>query len=221
VTLTQPTPGTTNTAPATFSLVADASDSDGTIAAVEFFEGANSLGRVTAPPFVWSWSGVPEGSYQLTAVATDNLGETTTSEPVDVTVVPFSGTAPELSVEVEGDMIHLAWSGAGFQLQYKASLGAATWIDVPNTTGVSQIDLPVSLGAQYFRLVGSGEPSGPSLNVAVTGTAVTVSWPPATVGYRLQSNVALGASGWTDLITTGNTFTEPIAGPARFYRLVQ
>ena len=124
VTLTQPTPGTTLTAPATFSLVANASDSDGTIAAVEFFEGANSLGRVTAPPFVWSWSGVTEGSYQLTAVATDNLGEATTSEPVGVTVVPFSGTAPTLNVEVEGDTIHLAWSGSGFQLQYKTSVGA-------------------------------------------------------------------------------------------------
>ncbi len=51
VTLSQPTPGTTLAAPATFSLVANASDSDGTIAAVEFFEGSNSLGRVTAPIF--------------------------------------------------------------------------------------------------------------------------------------------------------------------------
>jgi len=149
------------------------------------------------------------------------LGEATTSEPVDVTVVPFSGTAPTLNVEVEGDTIRLAWSGSGFQLQYKTSLDPASWIDVPNTIGVSQIDLPISLGAQYFRLVGSGTPSGPSLSVAVAGADITVSWPPATVGYRLQSNDALGAAGWLEIPTTGNTFTAPIAGAARFYRLVQ
>jgi hypothetical protein len=221
VTLTQPAAGTTRTAPATFSLVANATDADGTIAAVEFFAGTNSLGRVTASPFVWSWSGVAEGSYQLTAVATDNLGDATTSEPVGVTVLPFSGTGPTLSVEVQGEMIHLEWSSAGFQLQYKTGVEAPTWIDVPNTTGVSQIDLPVSLGAQYFRLIGAGTPGGPVLSVSVTGTDITVSWPPATVGYRLQSNILLGATGWTDLPTTGNTFTEPIAGAARFYRLVQ
>lgn len=219
VTLTEPASGSTLTAPATFSLAASATDSDGTIAAVEFFEGGNSLGRVTTPPFVWSWSGVPEGSYLLTAVATDNLGATSTSEAVAVSVLPFSGTAPTLIVEVDGDTIHLAWGGAGFQLQYKAALGDSTWEDVPGTTGVSQIDLPTSLGAQYFRLVGSGTPAGPELSVVIAGNSITVSWPVGTTGYGLQSNTVLEGAGWVDVPTSGNTFTEEIAGAARFYRL--
>jgi hypothetical protein len=221
VTLTEPASGSTLSAPATFSLVANATDADGTIAAVEFFEGGNSLGRVTIPPFVWSWSGVPEGSYLLTAVATDNLGATSSSEGVAVTVLPFSGTAPTLVVEVDGDTIRLAWGGAGFQLQYKVALGDAPWEDVPGTTEVSQIDLPSGLGAQYFRLVGSGTPAGPELSVVIVGNSITVSWPVGTTGYGLQSNTVLEGIGWVDVPTSGNTFTEEIAEAARFYRLVQ
>jgi hypothetical protein len=222
VVLVQPAPGTTLTAPATFLLEANATDPDGSVVEVQFFEGTNSLGRVMSPsPFVWSWSGVPEGSYVLTAVATDNQGESTVSEPVAVTVLPWSGTAPMLAVVVEGETIHLSWSGTGFQLQYKTSLGNAAWIDVPDTTGVSQIDLPTSLGAQYFRLIGSGTPSGPQLSISVAGNNITVAWPAGTTGYRLQSKNALDGSGWTDVATTGNTFSEGISGVARFYRLAQ
>jgi hypothetical protein len=221
VALIQPASGATLTAPATFLIEANAIDPDGTITRVEFFEGTNSLGAVDVPPFVWTWSGVMEGSYSLTAVATDNIGESVVSGPVGVTVLPWSGTAPELSVTVTGETLHLSWSGAGFQLQYKTDLGGSTWIDVPDTTGVTAIDLPTSLGAQYFRLVGSGVPSGPVLDVSVTGDSITVSWPAGTTGYRLQSKNALGDAVWTEIPTTMNSYTESIAAGARFYRLIQ
>jgi hypothetical protein len=221
IVLTQPAPGAIRTAPATFLIEADATDSDGTIISVEFFEGTNSLGTIDTPPFVWTWSGVMEGSYSLSAVATDNIGESTVSSPVEVTVLPWSGTAPELSVTVTGDTLHLSWSGTGFQLQYKTDLDGAAWIDVPNTTGVTQIDLSTSLGAQYFRLVGSGTPSGPVLEVAVTAGSVTVSWPAGTTGYRLQAKTALGDAVWTEIPTTTNSHTESIVGGTRFYRLIQ
>ena len=221
VVLAQPAPGTTLTAPATFMLEANATDPDGSIVGVEFFEGTNSLGRVTSSPFVWSWSGVMEGSYVITAVATDNLGESTVSEPVAVTVLPGSGTTPVLSAQVTGETIHLAWTGTGFQLQYKTALGDLEWNDVPGTTGVSQIDLPTNLGAQYFRLVGSGTPTGPQLSISMVGNSLTISWPGGTTGYRLQSKNALDDSPWTDIPTTGNTYSESISGGTRFYRLAQ
>ncbi len=221
VALTQPAPGTTLTAPATFFIEADATDEDGAIVEVEFFEGTNSLGRVTAAPFVWSWSGVSEGAYVLTAVATDNQGGSTVSEPIEVTVLPWSGTAPELSVEISGETLHLSWSSTGFQLQYKSGLDGSPWIDVPNTTGVNQINLPISLGAQYFRLVGAGTPTGPELTMSVSGGIISISWPANAIGYRLQAKETLGAGGWTDLVTTGNTYSEVISDGSRFYRLTQ
>ena len=65
---------------------ASASDSDGTIAKVDFYAGTTLLGTATAAPYTLTWSGVGTGTYTLTAVATDNAGATTTSSAVSVTV---------------------------------------------------------------------------------------------------------------------------------------
>ena len=76
VTLTQPADGATFTAPATVNLAATASDTDGTVAKVEFFNGATKLGEDTTAPYSFTWSGVAAGTYTLTARATDDLGGT-------------------------------------------------------------------------------------------------------------------------------------------------
>jgi hypothetical protein len=86
VALTQPASGATFTAPATVALAATASDSDGTVAKVEFFNGATKVGEDTTAPYSFNWTGVPVGSYSLTARATDNLGARTTSAARTITV---------------------------------------------------------------------------------------------------------------------------------------
>jgi hypothetical protein len=88
VAITAPLPGTLFVAPATIAMTATASDPDagGSIAKVEFFQGATKLGEDTTAPYAFTWSNVPNGTYSLTARATDNLGKTTTSAPVTVTV---------------------------------------------------------------------------------------------------------------------------------------
>ncbi|MBI2949749.1 MAG: hypothetical protein HYY23_19125, partial [Verrucomicrobia bacterium] len=85
-------------APANVNLAALAFDFDGTISSVEFFEGEHSLGlgtnkpgvtdreRFPAPYFELTWTNVPPGHYVLTALAKDNLGATTRSKAIDITV---------------------------------------------------------------------------------------------------------------------------------------
>ena len=86
VAITSPVNGASFTAPATISLTANASDSDGTIASVTFYQGSTAIGTVSSAPYSFSWTSVGQGSYTLTAVATDNDGAVTTSVPVNVTV---------------------------------------------------------------------------------------------------------------------------------------
>ncbi|MCL5098990.1 MAG: Ig-like domain-containing protein, partial [Candidatus Omnitrophica bacterium] len=81
------TNGTTLSAPATITLTATAADADGSIARVEFFKGSSSMGVVTTSPYTITASITSPGNQVLTAVATDNLGVQTTSDPVNIRVI--------------------------------------------------------------------------------------------------------------------------------------
>jgi hypothetical protein len=98
VTLTAPLGGSSFTAPASIALAANASDSDGTVARVDFFANGTLVGSDTTSPFALTWSGVAAGNYRLTAVARDNGGLTATSSPVDIVVVaPTVGSGTSAS----------------------------------------------------------------------------------------------------------------------------
>ena len=86
VSLTSPVANQSFTAPANISLAAMASDADGNIARVEFFQGSTLIGSATAAPYGAAWNNVPAGNYILTAKATDDLGATRSSTAVSITV---------------------------------------------------------------------------------------------------------------------------------------
>src|SRR6185503_17962911 len=67
VSISSPANNTVSNAPASFTINASASDSDGTISKVEFFQGTTLLNTDTAAPFSFAWSNVAAGSYSLTA----------------------------------------------------------------------------------------------------------------------------------------------------------
>ncbi len=100
-----PTSGAVFYTPTNISLLARAADPDGSVTNVEFFANTTDLGRglpvVLDPPgvngvtglvYFLNWLNVPTNSWSLTAVATDNDGLSSTSAPVNITVLP--GPAP-------------------------------------------------------------------------------------------------------------------------------
>jgi hypothetical protein len=95
VSITNPAAGASFIAPTTVTIQAAASDSDGSVTNVQFFDGASSLGNATLSPYGIS-AGLALGSHTLTAVASDNFGATTTSASVTVTVV--SNSPPTVSI---------------------------------------------------------------------------------------------------------------------------
>ncbi|MHB8914386.1 MAG: Ig-like domain-containing protein [Thiobacillus sp.] len=97
VSLTSPISGASSTAPASVTLSANASDSDGSIAKVEFYNGTTLINTDTTAPYRYDGTGVAADSYTLTAKATDNLGVVTTSAPVSITVSPPPNVAPTVS----------------------------------------------------------------------------------------------------------------------------
>jgi Big-like domain-containing protein len=112
VQIVAPDPGASFVAPAQIQIVADASDPDGRVRRVSFYatsSGVTSLIGVRfrhhgrdwdwdaedteaahghTQRFTFNWQNVSAGHYVLTAVATDDNGESTTSAPVPITVTP-------------------------------------------------------------------------------------------------------------------------------------
>jgi uncharacterized repeat protein (TIGR02059 family) len=70
----------------TVTIDAIASDPDGTISKVEFYNGSERLVEVTTAPYTFIWKDVVPGNYTITAIATDNLNDTTKSSPVEFIV---------------------------------------------------------------------------------------------------------------------------------------
>ncbi len=133
--LTQPAAGAAFYAPATVNLAASATD-DGTVTKVEFFNGATKLGEDTTAPYTYAWTGVAQGTYSVTARATDNGGKSATSAPVSVTVRPPNGT-PAVSITAPA-------SGAVFGF----------WANVTINASASDADGTVSK-VEFFRADGA------------------------------------------------------------------
>ncbi len=94
VNLTAPTNNANFTAGTPISLTATASDPDGTVSKIEFFQGTTLLGSDATAPYQFTWTNATPGNYNLKAVATDNSGLTGTSSVVAITVVAASTPVP-------------------------------------------------------------------------------------------------------------------------------
>ena len=98
VTLTAPANGTSYTAPASIAFAASASDPEGKLAKVEFYQGSTLLGTDTTSPYSYTWSSVASGTYSLTAVAYDTAGLKTTSSAATVTVGTATNKPPTVTL---------------------------------------------------------------------------------------------------------------------------
>lgn len=87
VALTSPANGAVFTLGQPIIIAATATDADGTISKVEFYEGANLLGEDNTAPYEYTWVASAAGTYSLTAKAFDNLNASTISAPVLISVV--------------------------------------------------------------------------------------------------------------------------------------
>ncbi|MBI3414171.1 MAG: Ig-like domain-containing protein [Verrucomicrobia bacterium] len=147
VALVAPTNTAGFSAPATILISANATDADGTINRVDLFQNNSLLVSLTAAPFTFSWTNVTAGSYALTATATDNLGASTTSLPVNIAVTP--SLPPVLAVTRVSDSITLSWTGNA--VLESADTIPGQWTVVSGVTGNSQT-VTVTTGSKFYRL---------------------------------------------------------------------
>jgi len=97
VSIVSPEDNTEITIGTDFDIIAEASDLDGTVEKVEFYEDDLLIGELTSEPYILNWIFEVLGEYEITAVATDNDGFTTTSQAITLICVdapPCDGIHP-------------------------------------------------------------------------------------------------------------------------------
>jgi hypothetical protein len=136
VSIKTPTSGFVADAPASILLTATATDPDGSIGRVEFYNGTTKLGEDATTPYEWAWNNVAIGTYTITARAYDNLGAMTTSASISTTVKQPDCTVINTKAESD-DIIGTEGSynsnGMTRDLVYDGDI--TTYFDSPTTSG--------------------------------------------------------------------------------------
>lgn len=109
-TLVSPVSGTGLSVGTPISLIASASDTDGTIASVSFLANGLFIGTSTAPPYAFSWTPGAAGGYSLVARAVDNSGNVTESTAVSVNVAANNAPTISISAPRQGSSVVLGSS---------------------------------------------------------------------------------------------------------------
>lgn len=97
VAIMSPANDATFTAAAMVMIEVDASDDDGSVAQVQIFDGASLLRTLTSIPYS-IMTNFPAGNHALTAVATDDLGASSTSAVVNIVVTSAPNIPPTVAI---------------------------------------------------------------------------------------------------------------------------
>ncbi|MDJ1468827.1 Ig-like domain-containing protein, partial [Xanthocytophaga flava] len=177
VAITSPS-NTTLTLGSAVSITANASDSDGAIAKVEFFAGSTKLGEKTTSPYTLSWTPSAAGTYAITAKATDNKGSVTTSSAVSLVINAPANKAPIVSLTSPS-------ANAGYQ----------TGVSFTVAANASDADGSIAKVEFYAGAVKIGEK---------TASPYSITWSTATVGTYALTAKATDNKG---SVTTSSTIS--------------
>ena len=181
VSIVEPAKNATFVAPANIIVSASATDTDGNIQRVDFFQNQRLIGSSVAYPFWVNWLDVTAGTYGVTAVATDDAGATTTSTSVSVTVnsaqdgigayrptTLIFGAPTDYATNVTSSTVELRRSVDGVTVSPVATkaLGKPAVVNGDITVDISSIVDPLPAGSYYAIVVTTGSggstPSSPS-----------------------------------------------------------
>lgn len=192
VALTSPAGGAAFAAPGSVGMTASATPATGaSIAKVEFLANGSVVGTRNAAPFSFAWSGVAAGSYALTARATDNLGNASTSAPVSISVRTDVPPSVTLTAPGNGQTFYVG-QAIGLSATASDSDGTVTRLEFLIDGAVV-----ASLGAAPYAYTWTGASVGThavaaratdNLGVATTSAAATI-----TVAANSPPSVSLTA----------------------------
>jgi parallel beta-helix repeat protein len=117
VSLVNPETGLTAKAGETILLQANASVENASISQVDFYNGSTKLGTATNSPYQFAWENVPQGTFNLSAVAIADNGQQATSSNLSFSVAPATADPKSSSTSYflnAGTTDATIWNGLAF-----------------------------------------------------------------------------------------------------------
>jgi plastocyanin len=158
VTITNPVAGTVLSAPASVTIRASATDSDGTVANVQFLAGTTVLTNCPTAPFFGVANNLAAGSYTLAAIATDNLGATGTNTVTINVVTPVTVALgqPQQSAGTNFQFSYSANVGLSYVVVRATNLASPNWIPLltnkATTTPVTFVETNAVANPAFYRV---------------------------------------------------------------------
>ncbi|MFN8438449.1 MAG: family 43 glycosylhydrolase [Cytophagales bacterium] len=208
ITLTSPANKATYVTPASITISATASDADGTISKVDFYNGTTLLNSDASSPYSYSWTNVAAGTYYIKAIATDNQGNTSVSEidtiKVNVAQAPYGGTAWVIPGIIQAENYDVGGNGFAYSDSTSGNSGGASFrtdedVDLETCTdaggGYNLGWATKSEWLEYTVKVNNTATYDLDLRVACNGTGRTLSV--SMDGVNIASNVTIpNTGGW-------------------------
>jgi chitodextrinase len=167
-------------------LAADAAD-DTAVTRVDFLVGTTVVGSATTAPYTASWDTTtsPDGPYTVESRAYDAAGNSTTSDPVSVTVLNADSQPPSaptnlLATPTSATSVGLSWTAATDNLSVVGYTIERGGTQVGTTTATTFSDAGLTALTSYSYTVTAadgagnvGPPSDPSTVTTLDGTPPT------------------------------------------------
>jgi hypothetical protein len=220
VAITSPTGAESFTAPAVIRITANATDADGTISKVEFFNGTTLLGTSTTSPYSFTWNNVAAGTYTITVKATDNSGLSTTSTPIQIKVIA-PVTTPVCNLTLATTHANVLANGSFYTVNLTVSGGTAPYI-YHWSNGASTEDLARVKAGTYTVVV--TDANGCTATTTVTIQAVVYkAYPnPATTFTTIEFVAEQNGTYSLDIYDTGGILVKALqTGTARAKEVVK
>ena len=231
VTLLAPATGTTYTAPANVVFQATAADVDGTVSRVDFFAGAQLIVSDATSPYSATWTDVPAGIHDLTAVAVDNNGARATSSPARVTVSAPANQAPSVAITSPATGASYAAPGtvaisataadSDGTIARVAFYAGATLIATDTSAPYTASWSNVAAGTYALTAVafdnGGASTSSAAVNIMVTGTTSTptrVAFTASADHQTLVTSYSVALRRATDAVTASPIVSRSLGKPA-------
>lgn len=200
--LTAPSNGQYYATPQSVTLTANATDADGTVSSVEFYVNGISLGSDATAPYTLNWNIPANGTYAIKAVATDDVGNTTTSNTNTINVGAISNTISVRiaegmdDVEQNGNNGSMYTTSSDIELVADGSRGNQTIglrfqnLNIPSGATITQASIQFTVdetntGSTNLTIKGEDVDNATAFTTSTnnvsnrTKTSATVNWSPS------------------------------------------